>query len=192
MDELMNAGQILKKGNTCYVSAVVWNNRTIVIKRYNHKGWFHSLRHTLKRSRARRSWLYGHRMRLLGINTACPFIFVESRKNGLIWKSYIVNEYIDGQNIDDFSKSSETTDQQKKNTLNKTEALLNKLYRFRITHSDLKPSNILISNNAPFLIDLDSIQIHRSGLFIKKGYRKMLASFHNRLTGRKNNPPDKT
>ena len=56
IDGLMDAGQILKNGNTCYVSRLTWDGADVVVKRYNHKDLIHSLRHTLKRSRARRGW----------------------------------------------------------------------------------------------------------------------------------------
>ncbi|MCH7559177.1 MAG: hypothetical protein IIB56_17230, partial [Planctomycetes bacterium] len=62
IDAMMDEGQILKKGDTCYVSRITWNDKDVVVKRYNHKGFIHSLRHTIKRSRARRSWLHGHRL----------------------------------------------------------------------------------------------------------------------------------
>ncbi len=181
IDSLMDAGRILKKGNTSYVSRINFIGKDIVVKRYNHKGLIHSLRHAIMGSRARRNWLHGHRLGMLNIPTPKPLAFIEIRKNMLIWSSYIVNEYIDGQKINNFLKLLGTAGQQKKNVIDKTEALLEKLYRFHIIHSDLKPSNILVSKDAPFLIDLDSIRIHRTGLFLEKGYRRMSVNFHRRL-----------
>jgi hypothetical protein len=67
IDALMDKGQILKNGDTSYVSRLTWNDEDVVVKRYNHRGFIHSLRHTIKRSRARRSWLHGHRLGVLNI-----------------------------------------------------------------------------------------------------------------------------
>jgi len=90
IDELMQAGRILKDGNTCCVSNTDWAGRDIVIKRYNHKGLFHSFRHTTKRSRARRNWLHANRLCLLDIPTPKPIAYLEYKKGLLVWKSYYI------------------------------------------------------------------------------------------------------
>ncbi|UCF42263.1 MAG: hypothetical protein JSV99_06520 [Planctomycetota bacterium] len=51
IDARINEGQILKGGDTSYVSRVIWGGKDIVIKRHNHKGFIHSVRHTIKKSR---------------------------------------------------------------------------------------------------------------------------------------------
>ena len=35
IDKLMDEGQILKNGNTCYVSRLIWNSKDVIVKRYN-------------------------------------------------------------------------------------------------------------------------------------------------------------
>ncbi|MBN2183222.1 MAG: hypothetical protein JW715_15030, partial [Sedimentisphaerales bacterium] len=89
IDALMDDGKILKDGNTCYVSRLTWNGRDVVVKRYNHKGLIHSIRHTIKGSRARRCWICGHRLGMLKLATPKPLVYLEHRKGLLIWKSYI-------------------------------------------------------------------------------------------------------
>jgi serine/threonine protein kinase len=39
--------------------------------------------------------------------------------------------------------------------------LLNNLGQYRISHGDLKHSNILITDNGPVLTDLDGMKVHR-------------------------------
>ena len=58
----------------------------VVVKRYNHKGFTHSLRHTIKKSRAHRGWLHGHRLVMLDIATPKPLAYIEQIKEKLIWK----------------------------------------------------------------------------------------------------------
>ena len=98
----MDVGQILKRGNTCYVSRIKLGGCDVVVKRYNHKGFIHSLRHTLKRSRASRSWLHAHRLQILKIAGPAPLAYIEHRRGMLVWKSYFVAEYIAGEKLDDF------------------------------------------------------------------------------------------
>ena len=90
IDELMDNGQILKDGNTCYVSRINWNGKDVVVKRYNNKGYIHCIRHTIKRSRARRAWLNGHRLGMLQIPTPRPLAYIEERRGLLVCNSYII------------------------------------------------------------------------------------------------------
>jgi tRNA A-37 threonylcarbamoyl transferase component Bud32 len=163
IDSLMDTGRILKRGNTCYVSAVCFNNLRIVIKRYNNKGFFHSVRHTIKGSRACRCWLYGHRLGMLNIPTPRPLAFIVQKKGGLIWQSYIVTDYVEGQKLYDFLKSNQP-EQQKFLLINEQlKILMKKLSKYRITHGDLKHTNILVTKDDVVLTDLDSLKFHRFG-----------------------------
>jgi tRNA A-37 threonylcarbamoyl transferase component Bud32 len=160
-DALMDKGVVLKNGNSCYVSAVTWNNQRVVIKRYNHLGLIHSLRHTIKGSRARQGWLYGHRLRFLNIATPKPVAYIEHRKNLLIWDCYLVTEYVEGQKLYDFLKSSSISTGEKMTVIQKVVELLEKLSKNFITHGDLKHTNILLSDNGPVLTDLDGMKVHK-------------------------------
>jgi len=39
--------------------------------------------------------------------------------------------------------------------------LLDKMGKYRITHGDLKHTNILVTENGPVLTDLDGMKVHR-------------------------------
>jgi tRNA A-37 threonylcarbamoyl transferase component Bud32 len=161
IDDFMQAGHILKDGNTCFVSHTNWAGTDIVIKRYNHKSLYHSFRHTVKRSRARRNWLHANRLSLLDIPTPKPLAYLECKKGLLIWKSYYITQYVASQNLHVFLNDKELTEDRRQDMLIKVEKLLDKLTRNRITHGDLKQTNILITQDGPVLTDLDSMKIHR-------------------------------
>ena len=160
IDALMDEGKILKKGNTCYVSHVTWNGKDIVIKRYNHKGLVYSLRHTIKRSRARRCWLWGHKLLMLGIATPKPLAYIEKRRAGIVWQSYYVTKFVNGQKLSDFLKDSTVTQLQRTTAIAQIEDILSRLWKHKIVHRDLKPSNILIADAGPVLTDLDAMAKH--------------------------------
>ncbi len=61
----------------------------------------------------------------------------------------------------------------------KVTELLNKLSKHRITHGDLKQSNILIVDNKPMLIDLDSMTVHKFNCLLKNRHQKDWAHFEN-------------
>jgi tRNA A-37 threonylcarbamoyl transferase component Bud32 len=161
IDGLMDKGEILKKGNTCYVSRLTWNGNDVVVKRYNHKGFIHSLRHTIKRSRARQGWLHAHRLRMLQIPTPKPLAYIEQHKYRLLWQSYLVTEYVEGQKLYDFLRDSNITEEQHSMVIKQIYELLDKLGKYRITHGDLKHTNILVTDKEPVVTDLDEMRVHK-------------------------------
>jgi tRNA A-37 threonylcarbamoyl transferase component Bud32 len=161
IDALMNNGKILKNGNTCYVSRLTWNGRDVVVKRYNHKGIIHSLRHTIKRSRARRCWLNGHRLGMYNIATSKPLAFFEQHRSFLIWKSYLVTEYVDGLSLYNYLREENIPREKSKTAVQQVRNLIGGMAKYKITHGDLKHTNILITENGPALTDLDSMKFHK-------------------------------
>ena len=161
IDTLMDKGRILKDGDTCYISRLTWNSKDVVVKRYNHKGFIHSLRHTIKRSRARRAWLHGHRLGTLKIATPKPLAYVEQRRGLLMWQSYLVTEYVKGQKLRTFLRDHKISEEEHSTAMQQIKNLLDKMGKYRITHGDLKHTNILVTENGPVLTDLDGMKVHR-------------------------------
>jgi len=162
IDSLMQNGRILKNGRTCFVSVFDLAGVRIAAKRYNHKGFFHSARHTIKRSRARRAWLKGHLLIMLGIRTPKPIAFIESYKAVFVQQSYILTEYVAGKNLHYFL-TEENPGEDKRNQITKELTdILKKMHNNKITHGDLKKSNILITENGVCITDLDAMGKHRS------------------------------
>jgi len=177
IDSLMDDGQILKNGDTCYVSRIKWNDKNVVVKRYNHKGFIHSLRHTIKKSRARKGWLHTHHLKALNIAAPRPLAYIEHRRELLIWKSYLVTEYVEGQKLYDFLRDDNVTEQQQLNEIQRVAKLLDKLWKYHITHGDLKHSNVLITENGPVLTDLDGMIVHRWELLYRNKRAKDVERF---------------
>ncbi|MHC4501446.1 MAG: lipopolysaccharide kinase InaA family protein [Planctomycetota bacterium] len=177
IDELMEHGQILKDGNTCFVSRIHLVGREVVVKRYNHKGILHSVRKTIKRSRARRSWLHAQRLRTLEMATPQPMVYIEQRKGGLVWKSYFVTEHVKGQKLCDLLRDERTSKQERSEATQEVGALLGKLGRHRITHGDLKHTNILITECGPVLTDLDAMRVHKWEWTYRLRHAKDVARF---------------
>ncbi len=161
IDELMDKAAVLKKGNTCYITRLAWNGADTVVKRYNHKGLFHSVRHTIKRSRARRCWFAAQLLGMLNISVPRPLAFIEQRRANLVWKSYYVTEYKQGQNLHDFLQDTAVSKQSRAEAAEQVAAMLNKLAEHHISHGDLKHSNLLITKTGPVLTDFDSMKAHK-------------------------------
>jgi len=162
IDTLMDGGQILKNNDdTSYVSRIEWGGKDAVVKRYNRRGLIHSLRHTIKKSRARRGWLHTQQLGVLNIATPRSFAYVEQHKGLLLWESYLVTEYVLGQNLYRFLRNDNATEQQRSKAIQQVVELLGELGKYRISHGDLKHTNILITENGPVLTDLDAMKKHR-------------------------------
>jgi len=177
VDVLMNKGKVLKNGNTCYLCRLTWNGRDIVIKRYNHKGVIHSLRHTIKKSRARRCWLNGHRLALYNISTPKPLAFFEQRRGCLIWKSYFVTEFIEGPSLYHYMRDESISPEKRKTAVQEVKKLLDRMAKYRVTHGDLKHTNILITENGPVLTDLDSMKFHKFNITFRTGRDRDILRF---------------
>ena len=177
IDTLMDSGRILKTGDATYVSNITWNDKNIAVKRYDNKGFIHSLRHTIKKSRARKSWLYAHFLRTLDIDTPRALAYIEQRRGLLIWQSYLVTEYTKGKNLSLFLHDDDVTEQRKMDVIQQVVNLLDKLWKSRITHGDLKHTNVLITHNGPVLTDLDGMIVHRWELLYKNKRAKDVERF---------------
>lgn len=180
IDLLMSKGKILKRGNTCFVSLVEINGQPVVVKRYNHKGLWHSIRQTLKGSRAKRCWLHAHRLSWLNIPTAPALGFIEKRRGPLLYCSYILNEWVEGPKLDEFLRLVAVDEERQAAVLRQIDGLLHQMDLYRITHGDLKRPNVIITESGPRLIDLDSMKVHRFGLLYRHCRSKDLRRFDKR------------
>jgi tRNA A-37 threonylcarbamoyl transferase component Bud32 len=160
LDELMERGQVLKRGNTCFVSRLDLWGRQVVVKRYNHKGIVHSVRHTLKGSRARRCWVHAHRLCELNIATPRPLAYIEQYKGMVLRQSYLITEYVAGAKLSDFLHNGDVSAAQRSEAAEQIRELLAKMHKYFVTHGDLKGTNILITDNGPVLTDLDAMKSH--------------------------------
>jgi len=161
LDEAMARGQILKDGGTSFVSRVTLGGVEVVIKRYNYKGLLHSLRHTLKGSRAKRSWLNANRLVLLGIATPQPLAYIEERRGGLLRQSYLITEFKSGQSLHQVLQDRTLPREQRQHYVEKAMRLMDRLATHNITHGDMKHTNILCHDDEVVLIDLDAMRVHR-------------------------------
>jgi len=119
----------------------------------------------------------------MGIATPKPLAYIEQRKKKLIWKSYLVTEYMEGQKLYDFLRDGKTGQEQSSMAIQQVKKLLDKLGKYRITHGDLKHTNILITENGPVLTDLDAMKVHRWNWIHRLRQAKDLERFINKGNG---------
>lgn len=81
-DALLDQGHLYKTGGAASVGKVEVDGRTLVVKRYNIKGFAHWLKRFWRPSRAWHSWREGNRLAFLGIATPKPLALLEKRFSG--------------------------------------------------------------------------------------------------------------
>ena len=158
-DGYVAAGVALKQGGSATVARVDAQGQALVIKRYNIKGVAHWLKRFWRPSRAWHSWVEAHRLEVLGIATPQPLAMIEVRRLGLRGRSYLITDYVDGQDIiARFAPYVNGAPPEQE--LMALEQLFAALIRERISHGDLKGTNMLWQDGSWALIDLDALQQH--------------------------------
>ena len=160
IDPLINGGESIKTGDISDVYRVQWAGRDLVVKRYNHVGLMHSLRHTVKGSRAFRGWINGQRLLELGIPTPRPVAYIDEYRGPLLWRSYLVTEFTDGRRLNELLEDANVSHGAKRRIIRQVLKLIHRLSLHGINHGDTKHTNILCVAGRVVLTDLDSIETH--------------------------------
>jgi tRNA A-37 threonylcarbamoyl transferase component Bud32 len=177
LDEAMTRGQILKDGRTSFVSRVKLGGIEVVIKRYNHKGLLHSLRHTLKGSRAKRSWLNANRLLLLGIPTPRPLAYIDEYQGSLLRRCYFIAAFITGRELYGMLRDTSLPEGRRQRMIDEVVHTLDRMANHGISHGDLKHTNILCDGDTITLTDLDGMQVHRITWLQQRRHQRDLARF---------------
>lgn len=170
-DAFIAAGKALKQGGSATVAKVELDDRAYAVKRYNIKNLAHWLKRCWRPTRAWHSWVEGNRLDMLGIATPQPLAVWEPRRFGLRGRSYLVTEYVEGEDI--IARFQvHLTGTPPENELIALEQLFAALLRERISHGDLKGTNLLWRDGSWALIDLDSLRQHGSEQQFRQAFAK--------------------
>jgi tRNA A-37 threonylcarbamoyl transferase component Bud32 len=171
---------MLKKGNTTTVVRFNVDGQDLVVKRYNVKNPVHGLRLAFKKSRADLSWYSAHLLLEYGINTPKPIAMREVRLGPFRNRAYLICDYIEGTSAREYfqeppSKGENDLPQQILRMFERLESLL-------VSHGDMKATNIMIHDGQAFLIDLDSMAVHKSKAGFARARRKDVKRFMENWT----------
>ena len=175
-DRFMAQGEILKAGGSATVARVCVDGRTLVVKRYNIKGFGHWLRRFWRPSRAWQAWRRGYLLGFLGVATAQPLAVLERRCCWLRERAYLVTEYLDGENILSRFALPETGTPPPEE-LAALDELFATLLRERISHGDLKGTNLIWHDSRWVLIDLDALRQHGTARSFALAYARDRSRF---------------
>jgi len=176
-DALLDQGHLYKTGGAASVGKVQAGARTLVIKRYNIKGFAHWLKRFWRPSRAWHSWREGNRLAFLGIATPKPLAVLEKRFLWLRSRAYLVTEFLPGPDIiERFAPYVESGEAPEAELL-ALDLLFARLIDERISHGDFKGHNLFWQHDRWALIDLDSMCQHGSAGSFAPAYIRDRARF---------------
>jgi len=166
---------LLKTGNTCTVGRVRIGDHDLVVKRYNMKDIWHRLQRCFRTTRAARSWRNAHLLLFLGISTPYPIAVVEKRFGSLRGRAYFISKYVQGPHAGHFFRDG--APYEKRAMAQRIAEILKKLKLARISHGDMKATNLIIHQKEPVLADLDAMRVHTNQWRFAKAHRKDIDRF---------------
>jgi len=169
--------QYLKQGGSSTVCLMELDGVDFVVKRYNLKSLWRNLRRLMRTSRASRTWSNGHNLLFYNIATARPVALIDKRSWLLPDVSYFVSEYVPGDHAWDYFRRVEPTSSEAVATAQRIISMIRRLGEFSFGHGDLKATNIVISPDGPFLMDLDALVQHRSKASALRAHRADVKRF---------------
>ena len=176
-DALLDQGHLYKTGGAASVGKVEVAGRTLVIKRYNIKGFAHWLKRFWRPSRAWHSWREGNRLAFLGIATPKPLAVLEKRFLWLRSRAYLVTEFLPGPDIIERFAPYVESGAAPESEFQALDQLFARLIAERISHGDFKGHNLFWQEDRWALIDLDSMCQHSSVGSFAAAYARDRARF---------------
>jgi len=154
-----HAQRMIKDGSSSTVAVVDVDNRRLVVKRYNIKGWHHALSRALRRTRADISWHNTHALLFEGLSTPRPVAFLERRWGPLRGTSYLVLEYVAGPTCQEYFRYADVERAREQGVIERLVEMLANLAALGIRHGDMKATNIILSRGRPVLLDVDALRL---------------------------------
>lgn len=176
-DRAIERGQMLKDGNTCTVVRVEAGGRPLVVKRYNLKSFRHALSRFWRPSRAWHSWVAGHRLAFYGIATPAPLAMLEERVGPIRRRAFLVTEFCPGENLLQRLSLDREPDAEEAAAILE---LFDALFRLKISHGDMKATNLIWHERRIAVIDLDAMVQHdRYAAFVRDWRRDRIRFLRN-------------
>ena len=158
-DELITqAGKLFKNGKSTTVVPVKIGTTEYVLKRFNARDIIHVFSRALRKTRAKRCWQRNYDFAQAGINVAEPILMYEHRVGPFRLDAYFVCEKLQGQELLTVLPNMSESEQQA--VLIQMKQVFEKMRSAKLTHGDMKASNLMWVDGELFFIDLDASRKH--------------------------------
>jgi tRNA A-37 threonylcarbamoyl transferase component Bud32 len=169
--ELEQRGEIaLKRGRRTTIIVIRFGRDYFAVKRYRNRGVWLKIKALFRMSRAAYAWREAHRLGYYRIPTAEPIAMVENRFGPIRLSSYLMTRYVEGPHCLTYYLDTGVNDGDKHRVAERLVDIFRKLARARISHGDMKATNIIIHEGQPYLMELDAVRQHRSNDSLTAGF----------------------
>ena len=167
---LAKSHSIYKDDPTTSVAAIKSGDRDFVLKRYNARSQGHKIKRAFRRSRARRCWTMSYHFQRAGLNVAAPTMMFEKRFGPIRSDAYFVNQYLQGNEL--LGLLPEMSVQQQREVGTAIKYAFEQMHIHKLSHGDMKASNLLWVDGELYFIDLDAARKHLSRFGWQAAHRK--------------------
>lgn len=171
---------VLKEDTVATVWRTEYQTHPLLIKRYNTQGAWHAFRRSFRNSRADNCQNMARFFEQAGIHTAANVAIIQEWFGPFKARSWYISEYIQGALLARyFEKQSSNNRQRVELDILKANiaSLFELLRRHQLTHGDLKATNILLSDDQLYLIDLDAARVHKNRNSFQRAHKKDQSRF---------------
>lgn len=168
LEELIEQGKTLKIDRAASVTKVCFRNQDLIVKRFTARNCWHSIKRSMRQSRAKNAWNASILFSEAGIRVPKAVMYMERRIGPLRFDSFFVYQAIEGDCLLEVLPSVGRIEQ---GTLVKQLAgLFATLRANRLVHGDMKATNLLVTDGQLVIIDLD-VAGYRNILFSRAHVR---------------------
>lgn len=183
-DAYIDNNKLMKAGNASTVAAISLAGSTYVLKRYNLKSLWHSIKYLFKPSRAHQSWLNASILGMLGIATPHPYLVYEERLFGMFRRrAFFLSQKLDAPNLLEKSQANNGQEFPIKKLVAAFKELFDTMLTYQISHGDMKASNFIFHDDLLYVLDLDAMKRHKSREAFLRSMEKDLARFMKNWQG---------
>jgi len=169
-DALATSSKQFKHDKTTSVARLELGASKVVLKRYNPRSRGHKIKRAFRRSRARRCWNMSYEFSRAGLNVSIPLLMFEERFGPIRSNAYFANEYLQGEEL--LSSLPTMIASEQAAVAQAIRKAFDQMHKYKLTHGDMKASNLLWSNGKLFFIDLDAAASHQTSWSWRIAHRK--------------------
>jgi len=172
---------VFKHDQTTTVAKLDLPGEEFVLKRYNPRSQWHKVKRALRRSRALRCWRMSYAFQRAGLMVAQPVLMVEQRFGPICFNAFFASRMIPGKEL--INLLPDMNDEEQRAVANCIKDAFTKMRVAKITHGDMKASNLIWNDGQLFFIDLDAALKHRHRVTWQKSHQKDLKRFMKNWQG---------
>ncbi|MAZ77229.1 MAG: hypothetical protein CMF39_00935 [Legionellaceae bacterium] len=167
----------MKLGNSTSVFEIAFPGHHLMIKRFNVKNIWHWLRRCWRTSQAKKAWINGNILHMLGLPVQAPVAFYEHHVLGLTAGGYYIARYIEGELLKDYV-TKKLSEESMSNIVERVFSVFSQLYTAQICHGDCKASNFIVSSKGQVvLIDIDHVKLYKNVESFRRQFAKDIKRF---------------